>query len=165
MYETYWQFERKPFDNTADPRFYYPGEAHQGALLKLRYAIENKRGAAVISAAAGLGKSLLVNTLYRQLPDHFRPRVHLVFPQMSPDQLLSYLAHELDGGQAAAAADSTDVHIRRIEHVLTENARAGNHAVIAIDEAHLLRDLGTRETMRLLLNLEAESQPALTLTH
>ena len=29
MYETYWQLKQKPFDNTADPRFYYPGEAHQ----------------------------------------------------------------------------------------------------------------------------------------
>ena len=35
MYESYWQLSQKPFENSADPRFYYPGEAHQAALLKL----------------------------------------------------------------------------------------------------------------------------------
>ena len=52
MYETYWHFEHKPFDNTSDPRFYYPGDTHQGAMLKLRYTIENRRGGAVVSGGA-----------------------------------------------------------------------------------------------------------------
>ena len=36
MYESYWQLGQKPFENCCDPRFYYPGESHQAALLKLR---------------------------------------------------------------------------------------------------------------------------------
>ena len=44
MYESYWQLDRRPFENTSDPQFYYPGESHQGAMLKLRYAIENRKG-------------------------------------------------------------------------------------------------------------------------
>ena len=51
MYETYWQLEQKPFENCADPRFYYPGESPQAALLKLRYAVENRRGGALSSLA------------------------------------------------------------------------------------------------------------------
>ena len=32
MYETYWRLKQKPFENNADPRFYYPAESHQAAL-------------------------------------------------------------------------------------------------------------------------------------
>src|SRR5262245_64566039 len=50
MYENHWQLERRPFENNnSDVRFYYPGESHQGALLKLRYAVENRRPAALLS--------------------------------------------------------------------------------------------------------------------
>ena len=56
-----------------------------------------------------------------------------------------------------------DGSVRRIERALSENEKAGHHAVVTVDEAHLLRDMGTLETMRLLLNFQVESQPALTL--
>ena len=46
MYESYWQLRQRPFENNADPQFYYPGESHQAALLKLHYAVENRRGGA-----------------------------------------------------------------------------------------------------------------------
>jgi general secretion pathway protein A len=163
MYESYWHLEKRPFENRSDPSFYYAGEAHQGALLKLRYTIENRRGGGVISGAAGLGKSLLVSTLFRQLPEHYAPRVHIVIPQMPPKDLLAYLADEVDGAGAGNSADSSDHSIRRIQHALAENTRAGKHAVVAVDESHILRDMGTLETMRLLMNIEVDSQPALTL--
>ena len=58
MYETYWRLKQKPFENAADPRFYYPGESHQAALLRLRYAVENRRGAALLAGPSGSGKTL-----------------------------------------------------------------------------------------------------------
>src|SRR4029079_12254184 len=95
MYEAYWQLQSRPFENSPDARFYYPSESHQGALLKLRYAIENRRGAALLAGALGTGKSLAVATLRRLLPDSFAPFVHLVFPDMPARELLAYLAAEL----------------------------------------------------------------------
>ena len=162
MYETYWQLEQKPFENTADPRFYYPGESHQAALLKLRYAVENRRGGALLAGASGSGKTLLAGMLRNSLGDNFAPFIHLVFPQMSTAELLAYLADELDGG---SAADNPGVQasIRRIERFLAGNAESGRHAVMCIDEAHLLDDHHTFEALRLLLNFEAAGQPVLTL--
>lgn len=161
MYETYWRLESKPFENAADPRFYYPGEAHQGALLKLRYAIESRKGAALLAGGAGLGKTLLAHALFRQLPDHFAPRIQLVFPQMPSEQLLGWLADELTGGQTSGGA--IDRNVRRIEQALAENVKLGRHAVVVIDEAQLLRASGGLETVRLLLNFDHHSQPAFTL--
>ena len=74
MYETYWRLKQKPFENAADPRFYYPAESHQAALLKLRYAIENRRGAGLLVGPSGSGKTL-VTTMLRGIA---RRAVHAV---------------------------------------------------------------------------------------
>lgn len=162
MYEHYWQLARKPFENLADTAFYYPSEAHQGTLLKLRYAVENRRGAALLAGPAGTGKTLLVRTLARQLPPEFTPWAHLVFPQMSAAELLAYLAEEL-GAPAAPGPCTIDQTVRRIERRLLENAERGQHAVIVVDEAHLLDGNRAWEALRLLLNFETSTGPLLTL--
>jgi general secretion pathway protein A len=53
--------------------------------------------------------------------------------------------------------------VRRLEFLLGQNANQGRHALVAIDEAHLLEDCGALETLRLLLNFEYSGQPVLTL--
>lgn len=167
MYESYWQLDRRPFENSSDPQFYYPGESHQGAMLKLRYAIENRQGAALLCGASGCGKTLLVRQLQQQLRDQCRPIVHLVFPQMPTESLLAYLADELAGSQGTANANFAvapiEQSVRRIQTALAQNANEGHRALIAIDEAHLIDDTHTFEALRLLLNFEVNSQPVFTL--
>jgi general secretion pathway protein A len=163
MYEAYWKLERKPFNNSKTADFYYPSEAHQGAVLKLRYTIENRRGGAVLAGAAGLGKTSLINTLLDQMPESYGPLIHVVFPQMPADQLLAYLADEVAPSVTTPTARTMDSCVRRIEHALSENTRAGRHAVVVIDEAHILRDVDAQELLRLLLNFETDGEPDLTL--
>ena len=162
MYETYWQLKQKPFENTADPRFYYPSESHQAALLKLRYAIENRRGGALLAGPSGAGKTLVTTMLHGILGENFAPMVHLVFPQMSTAELLAYLADDLDGGDSTGET-GVQASIRRIERFLVANSEKGRHAVIAVDEAHLIDSPQTFEALRLLLNFEPGGVPALTL--
>lgn len=163
MYESYWQLKQKPFESTSDPRFYYPGESHQAALLKVRYAIENRRGAALLAGPNGSGKTLVVNVLRQVLGDSLGPFVHLVFPQMPSDELLGYLADELDGSPEAGGTPSTAHSVRRIEQFLTENTRQGRHAILAVDEAQLLPGARIYQTLRLLLNFQTDGRPGLTL--
>ena len=163
MYESYWQLRQKPFENNADPQFYYPGESQQAALLKLRYAVENRRGGALLAGPSGCGKTLLANMLPATLGEGLSPMVHLVFPQMSTAELLVYLADELDGSNTTTARPGVQESVRRIQHSLAENTGRGRHAVIVIDEAHLLDNSHTLEALRLLLNFESGNQPGLTL--
>ena len=167
MYQAYWQLERRPFEVGVDTSVYYPAESHQASLLKLRYTIENARGAALLAGGPGLGKTLLVKLLWQQLSEQFAPLVHLVFPQMPTADLLAYLAAELPGrttdGAAEASPKSIESSVRAIERCLLENAAQGRHAVIAIDEAHLLEGGRTLEALRLLLNFESDGRPAATL--
>src|SRR5580704_1343242 len=161
MYETYWQFDEKPFENAADARFFFPGESHQSALLKLRYAVENRRGGALLSGAAGTGKTYLVSMLRDSLGENYSPFVHLVYPQMTPAELMAYLADELDGG--ANEGQSVPESIRRIQSALRANSAQGRHAVVVIDEAHLLESSPMLETLRMLLNFGPEGTTGMTL--
>lgn len=163
MYETYWQLDRKPFEPTVDGPNYYPSETHQGAMLKLRYAVESRRGAALLVGPSGCGKTLLVQLLKKQLKENFSPFVHVVFPQMSVGELLHYVADELGAPGATVAPPTIDESVRRIHALLEENAAAGRHAVLAIDEAHLLAGGNALETLRLLLNFEIGARPGLML--
>ncbi len=163
MYETYWQLNQKPFENAADSRFYYPAESHQAALLKLRYAIESRRGAALLAGPSGVGKTLLTNMLPSVLGESIGPVVRLVFPQMAAAELLAYLADELDGAATNGQTPGVQASIRRIQNFLKANSEQGRHAVLVIDEAHLLEDPRTFEALRLLLNFESKGEPAVTL--
>ncbi len=95
MFEAYWKLQARPFSAGTATRCYYPAETHQGALLKLRYTIEQRRGAALLVGPSGSGKTLLVRLLAEQLNEQFRPFIHVVFPQMPAAELLAYLATEL----------------------------------------------------------------------
>lgn len=159
MYTSYWKLNLRPFDHAWDPRFYYPSEAHQVTLLKLRYALDHPRGAALLAGAAGLGKSLLVLTLLDALPDCFGPRVIVRFPQMPPSQLLAFIAEELTGKSMDGA--TIDRSVQAIQRALQWNVQEGRRALLVIDEAHLLRDSETLETLRLLMNFEPAWMPLL----
>ncbi|MGW8256776.1 MAG: ExeA family protein [Thermoguttaceae bacterium] len=163
MYENYWHLQKKPFENCADPEFYYPGESPQSALLKLRYAVENRRGGALLSGASGTGKTLIVAMLRNLLGENYSPFVHLVFPQMNAEELLAYVADKLTDSFSDRENFSISRNIQRIEQFLTENSRAGRHPVIVIDEAHLLESRKSWEALRLLLNFECDGHFPLTL--
>lgn len=152
MYTTYWNLNTRPFETFVDPQFYYPSEIHQAALLKLRYAIENRRGAALLAGAAGLGKTMLVQALNSQLPDSLGPLVHIKFPQMSPGELLAHIADKVSGQKSDELKVDSSLH--RIETTLEKHRQGGRHVILVIDEAHLLSGTAAMETVRLLLNFE-----------
>jgi type II secretory pathway predicted ATPase ExeA len=161
MYESYWNLKCKPFENRVDSTFYYPSSEHHAALLKLRYAVESGCSAALLTGNPGVGKTLLLQCLAEQLSDQHHPVVHVVFPQLSPDQLLGYLTDKLAG------ASEGDVQpcraLQRLETFLEENTSRGRQAVLLFDEGHLLRESASLEVLRLLTNFEFDGRPALSI--
>lgn len=160
MYQAHWGLQSRPFYSRAEASFYYPSDSHQAACLKLHYAIESRRSVAVVCGEPGLGKTMLLDAVFSQLPELVAPTVRVVYPAMPPDQLLRYIARQIapheDSGTFAGIGQS----IETIERLLRHNVGDGQHAVIAIDEAHLLESFGSLEPLRLLLNLAAELSEA-----
>lgn len=174
MYESYWRLRERPFENALDERFFYPSESHEAAVLKLRYAVENRRQGALLCGASGLGKTLVVKMLADALPDQFRPIARINYPQMPVAELLAYIAFELSGmsptaqnaesrGQVGFPLPGIQSSVREIEGCLAENSQNGRHAVVVIDEVHLLDDRQALEAIRLLPNFGPSGSPALTM--
>jgi len=163
MYLDYWQLDAKPFEPGGNDRWLFKGPAHQAALHKLRYAVENGRAAGVMAGLAGTGKTLLVDILRQQLGERYQPFVRVVFPQMSDRDLLVYLAEQFGAPPADPPRHSIEESLRRLEYILGDNARRDRRAVLVVDEAHLLEDSGLVEPLRLLLNLGALDKPPFTL--
>lgn len=163
MYESHWNLTQKPFENSHDSTFYYPSEAHQSALLKLRYVIENQRGAALLSGPPGVGKSMLIRSLFQVLPERIAPRPHIVFPKLPGDQLLAYIADELIGRPPTDTVPTAQQSVHAIQAALELNAAEERHAVLAIDEAQFVDEPSTLDLLRLLLNFEFANGPGITL--
>lgn len=163
MYESHWQLRTRPFESSAEPDFYYPAECHQGALLKLRYVVESRQGAALLCGDHGSGKTMIIELLKGQLPAECKPVAHLVFPQMPAADLLAYLAEELGGGPTPVGGASVQHSVRALQNLLTAAVERGEHPLVIIDEAHLIEDAAVWEALRLLLNFRHAGKPLLTL--
>ena len=163
MYQAFWQLQRKPFDTGADPRFYFPAHSHQAALLKLRYAIESGRSGTLLAGPAGTGKTLLVAILKATARPAF---LALRAPGLPADDRRRAVG--LSGRRADRLADRVEMPICPGERAADRafrgrNVGRGRHAVVAVDESHLLDDPRTLESLRLLLNFESAGQSGLTL--
>ncbi|MBX3425992.1 MAG: AAA family ATPase [Pirellulales bacterium] len=163
MYLDYWQLNGKPFESHPGEAFCFRGEAFQAAEHKLRYALDSRLPAVAFAGPAGVGKTLLLESLAGQLPSNVGPLVHVVFPQMSERDLLVYLAERFGAPPTAQPRHTVEESLRRLEYLFQQNRTSGRHAVLAIDEAHLLEDSGLLEPLRLLLNLRPGGETAFTL--
>lgn len=152
MHESYWQLERPAFECDADPEFYFPASTHEGALLKLRYVVEHRKGAALLAGPHGVGKSYLTHILSRELGDEQYIVVRIVFPKLDPVELLSDLAARLGSTADSRGEEHGDRVLRRLEQRLEQLTIEHRHAVLIVDEAHLLEPEHL-QTLQLLMNL------------
>jgi len=154
MYETYWGLSRPPFPAAIEPDAFVGCLPHQTALLKLRYCVESRLGAAALTGDIGSGKTTLAMQLARELPEPFGPFIHVVFPRMGPAELMAWLAVELGADEQLLEQSGAGVEsvLRPLQDQLAAWTARGRHPVLLIDEAHLLDNSRVLETLTLLLN-------------
>lgn len=147
----------RPFQSTPDSACYYAATTHERALARLLQALADQEGMILLTAAPGLGKTLLCQIVLERLGDevtsafltnsHCGDRLGLL-------QAILYelsLPHEGRGEQEARLA---------LTDFLLKNFSAGRKTVLIVDEAqHLTPEL--LEELRLLSNLEARGGKAL----
>ncbi len=158
MYETHYRLTRRPFGETVDPSAYLALVSHEVVLRRLRYALEQSRGPAVLYGPPGSGKTLLARRLASQLG---RPTVYVTFPALPAAELVGLLAEEL-GELSAPPATLADA-LRHVRARLAGMAVQGIRPLLVVDEAQAIRDPATFEALRLLLNFATDGSPDLSL--
>ena len=146
MYLEYWGFSELPFENVPDPRFFYPSGDHQEALLRMFYAVNSRKGAAMLTGEVGCGKTVLSRTLIRDLPqDRYEVGV-VANPSLTPIEFLREILYQL--GVESADGSNLDL-LQALNDQVSKNLNAGRDTVIIIDEAqnltaHELKTIITR---------------------
>ncbi len=160
MYEEYWGLKEKPFENTPDPRFLYHSQQHEEALMRLLYAVEERKGAAIFSGEFGCGKTILSRVLLDRIdPNRFQVAL-LTNSKLPSIELLREIARQL--GATDLPERKSDL-LNALNDILNRNASINKHTVVIIDEAQLIEEREVFEELRLLLNLQLNNQFLLTL--
>ncbi|MFC1496522.1 ExeA family protein [Candidatus Margulisiibacteriota bacterium] len=165
MYEQYWRLTEKPFENVPDPKFIFLSKQHEEALFRLRYAIEGKKGAALLTGVFGCGKTLVSRVLMSRLGVGKYKTVCIKNPQMKAVELLRTIARQLGAENLVARiTDMSSEYFRElIEQMLFDNTSNGTETIVFIDEAHVINDPELFDEIRMLLNLQDEKSFLLTL--
>jgi general secretion pathway protein A len=156
VYLDFYGLKEKPFNTTPDPRFLYPTRAHREALAQLNYAVRERKGFMVLTGDVGTGKTTLLQALLQRL-DGRTAVAFVVNSSLGFDGLLEYVLE--DFGIAKGEASRAQ-RLIALNAFLIERQRAGQKAVVIIDEAQNL-DPPTLEQIRLLSNFETTGEKLL----
>ena len=155
-----------PFQNTPDPRFFYPSPQHEEALSRLFYAVEQKVGAAMLTGTFGCGKTLLGEALLKGLVGEKYKTAFIKQPKLDYIELLVAIVQELGGGKNLPVKKSDLVAtflLNELREILHNNVKDGSETIVIVDEAHVIEDSSVFEGLRLLLNFQTSDRFLLTL--
>ncbi len=159
MYEQFYNLAVLPFHNTPNPRFFFETEQHKEALAKLEYTVRNRRGFALVTGEIGSGKTTLIRTLIRRLGPEARTAL-ISNTRVSSHQLLKLIATELKI-ELPVGADKAGV-LTLLRQFIEHQHAVGRTVVVIIDEGQCL-NIDEFEELRLLTNLESETDKLLQL--
>ncbi|MDA8388309.1 MAG: AAA family ATPase [Nitrospiraceae bacterium] len=152
-YLEFYRLKEHPFSNIVDTRFYFNSRQQSNAVLKLRHAIESRRGLSIVVGDIGAGKTTLARRLLEELDEDRYEAALLVIihSSVSSDWLLKKLALQLE---IREVKDSKVEILGQIYRRLAEICEQGRTTVILMDEVQMLKSREIMEEFRGLLNME-----------
>jgi len=157
MYKSFFQLKESPFNVNPDPRYLVITNEIEEALTGLMYGIQTRKGFITLTGEVGTGKTTLVNRLLDWL-HHKRARTAFLFnSRMNTNQLFDFILAEFD---IPCDSRSKSQQLMSLNHWLLDRYRAGETAVLIIDEAQNLT-FPVLEEVRLLTNLETSTDKLL----
>jgi general secretion pathway protein A len=159
MYLNYWNLKKFPFENVADPSFFYLSQSHEEALSRLLYASRLRKGAAMLTGDIGCGKTLISRVYKNKVKEAGTEIVLLTNPPYKPIEFLQSILYQLGIGDPP---DSKARLLQILGRKMVQNLENNKGTIIVIDEAQGMPE-ETFEEARLLLNFQNSHRFLLTL--
>jgi general secretion pathway protein A len=157
MYKKFFGLRENPFNVNPDPRYLFLTRHTEEALACLTYGIQSRKGFILLTGEVGTGKTTLLNKLLDWLR---RERVATAFvfnSRLNVRQFFDFMM--ADFGIPCDTRMKSQV-LLKLNHWLLERYRAGETAVLVVDEAQNLSPQ-VLEEIRLLTNLETSTEKLL----
>ena len=157
MYKQFFGLRANPFNVNPDPRYLFLTRHTQEALASLTYGIQARKGFVLLSGEVGTGKTTLLNKLLDWLHEQSLATAFVFNSRLNVTQFLDFMM--ADFGISCDTRLKSQVLIR-LNQWLLERYRAGETAVLIVDEAQNLSPQ-VLEEIRLLTNLETATEKLL----
>lgn len=157
MYKKFFGLQENPFNVNPDPRYLFVTPHTEEALSCLTYGIQSRKGFILLTGEVGTGKTTLINKLLEWLHRENCPTAFIFNPRLSEDQFFDFMMADL--GIPCDTRSKSQV-LLRLNQWLMERYRAGETAVLIVDEAQNLSS-AVLEEIRLLTNLETYTEKLL----
>jgi general secretion pathway protein A len=153
-YLEYYKLSEHPFSNVVDSRFYYNSPQQAQAIVKLKYAVDTKKGLAVVIGNIGAGKTTLARKLLEELDEEHYEAALLVIIHSSVSSEWLFKKFAIQLGVKDISDDKIELlgNIYRRLHEINEE---GKKAVVLMDEVQMLNSREIMEEFRGLLNMES----------
>ncbi|MBN1586819.1 MAG: AAA family ATPase [Candidatus Omnitrophica bacterium] len=153
MYETFYGFSEKPFNQTPNHRFFFPSEKHTDALNSLVYTISERRGFVVLTGEIGAGKTTVCRTLMSRLDADTQIAI-IRNTHLTPKELIQLILEELEVDYKPGTKSQL---LSQLNEYLVDQLVMGRNVVLLIDEAQNLAPK-VLEEVRMISNLETETE-------
>jgi general secretion pathway protein A len=157
MYQRFFGLRENPFNVNPDPRYLYLTRQIQEALAGLTYGIQNRKGFILLTGEVGTGKTTLLNRLLDWLHGRRVATAFIFNSRLDVSHLFDFMMAEFE--IPCESREKSQV-LLRLNQWLLERYRAGETAVLIVDEAQNLSP-EVLEEIRLLTNLETSTEKLL----
>jgi general secretion pathway protein A len=157
MYKEFYGLRANPFNVNPDPRYLFLTRHTEEALACLTYGIQSRKGFVLLTGEVGTGKTTLINKLLEWLRLQQVATAFIFNSRMNVPQFLDYMM--ADFGIPCDSKAKSQI-LLRLYNWLLDRYRAGETAVLIVDEAQNLSD-EVLEEIRMLTNLETFTEKLL----
>jgi general secretion pathway protein A len=157
MYKEFFGLRANPFNVNPDPRYLYLTRHTEEALACLTYGIQSRKGFVLLTGEVGTGKTTLINKLLEWLRLQQVATAFIFNSRLDVPQFLDFMMADF---AIPCDAKSKSQVLQRLYNWLLDRYRAGETAVLIIDESQNLSD-EVLEEIRMLTNLETFTEKLL----
>jgi type II secretory pathway predicted ATPase ExeA len=157
MYKEFYGLRANPFNVNPDPRYLFLTRHTEEALACLTYGIQSRKGFVLLTGEVGTGKTTLINKLLEWLRLQQVTTAFVFNSRLNTTQFLDYMMADFGIPMDSKAKSQV---LLRLYNWLLDRYRAGETAVLIVDEAQNLTD-EVLEEIRMLTNLETFTEKLL----